>query len=211
MTDDENGVSDMYDNASNSPLAGEQDDTESDQTTDDGDKQEPALQAPLLGGESEGEPESVPGTFYVKFAQESAATLHEVNTAQICTLSHNPGLETHQIIEATLVAQPPMELSYVVDDLVSQRTIPVERSPEPPTTQVRTAAKDMEPGQAVAIEREGEGEIHILRVEPDETDSTAEELLDDEMPYKNAARYDVERVEIRTEEDTGTVSVRYLP
>jgi len=31
------------------------------------------------------------------------------------------------------------------------------------------------------------------------------------MPYKNAARYGVERVEIRADEDEGVVAVRYLP
>jgi len=69
----------------------------------------------------------------------------------------------------------------------------------------------MDEGQAAAIDREGEGEIHILRVEPEHTEHTAEEVHDDEMTYKNAARYGIERVEIRTDEAEGIVSIRYLP
>lgn len=173
---------------------------------------EPDLAAPTVepGG---GELEEVTGTFYVKHAEEISATLHEVNTAQICTLTENPGLERHEIVEATLQAQPPMGVSYLIDDLVDQYTVPVELSQESPTTHVRDIATgELDVGDAIAIEREGLGEIHILRVDPGQTAHTAEELLDDEMTYKNAARYDdVTRVEIRTDESDGIVSIRYMP
>lgn len=173
---------------------------------------EPDLTAPKVepGG---GELEEVTGTFYVKHAEGISATLHEVDTAQICTLTENPGLERHEIIEATLKAQPPMGVSYLIEDLDAQYSIPVERSPESPTKHVRDIATgELEVGDAIAIEREGKGEIHILRVESGQTAQTAEELHDDEMTYKNAARYDdVSRVEIRTDEDEGVVSIRYMP
>ena len=175
--------------------------------SDDGDSG--SFEAPLLDGDDE--PETSAGTFYVKYAQESAVTLHEVNTAQICTLIENPGFENHDIVEATLVAQPPMQVSYLVQDLEAHYSIPIETSPEPPTQQVRGVAGDIDVGEAVAIEREGEGEIHILRVNPEDTERTAEELDEDEMTYKNAARYGAKRVEIRTDEDDGVVSIRYLP
>lgn len=170
------------------------------------------LKAPKIepGG---GEPETVTGTFYVKHAEEISATLHEVDTAQICTLTENPGLERHEIVEATLESQPPMGVSYLIEKLESQYTIPVEHSTESPTKHVRDVATgELDVGDAVAIEREGKGEIHILRVEPSQTADTAAELRDDEMTYKNAARYDeVSRVEIRTDEDEGIVSIRYMP
>jgi hypothetical protein len=165
--------------------------------------------APLSDEEAPPEPES--GVFYVKHAEDAAATLHEVDTSQIYTVLQHPEFERHEIVEATLVAVPPMEVSYTLDEVHSRRTVPVETSPEQPTTQVRDIAADMEEGQAVAIEREGEGEIHILRVNPEWTDRTVDELSDDEMTYKNAARYDIERVEIRTDEDDGIVAIRYLP
>jgi len=188
-----------------SPMAELRESIESDESDDDSG----SFEAPLLDGDDE--PETSAGTFYVKYAQESAVTLHEVNTAQICTLIENPGFETHDIIEATLIAQPPMQVSYLVQDLEAHYSIPIETSPERPTQQVRGVAGDIDVGEAVAIEREGEGEIHILRVDPEDTEQTAEELDDDEMTYKNAARYGAERVEIRTDEDDGVVSIRYLP
>lgn len=161
-------------------------------------------------GEDDSEPERITGTFYVKYVTESSATLHEINTEQICTLVDNPGLENHEIIEATLVAQPPMEVSYLVEELDAQYSIPVERSPEPPTRKVKRIAADMDEMEAVAFEREGAGEIHVLRTASDAVEQTAEELLEDEMTYKNAARYGIDRVEIRTD-DEGIVSIRYLP
>ncbi len=167
------------------------------------------LDAPV--GEAESEPETVSGTFYVKYTADSSVTLHEVNTGQICTLIENPGFAVHEIIEATLVAQPPMEVSYLVSELDDQYAIPVERTPEPPTTQVTEIAAEMDEMEAAAIDRAGEGEIHILRVAPDNVEQTAEELNEDEMTYKNAARYGVSRVEIRSSEDDGIVSIRYLP
>jgi len=166
------------------------------------------LDAPV--GQDATEPETVTGTFYVKFATDSSVTLHEVDTGQIVTLIENPGFENHEIVEASLVAQPPMEVSYLVEELEDRYTVPVETSPEPPTRQVQEIAAEMDEMEAAAIDREGEGEIHILRVDPDNVERTADELHEDEMTYKNAARYGVNRVEVRTDE-SGIVSVRYLP
>lgn len=159
------------------------------------------------------EQETIEGTFYVKYEQEQSVTLHDVDTGQICTLVENPGVERHDIMAGTLEAQPPMGVSYLFDELDDHYSIPVETSPEPPTKQVREmATAELESGQALPIEREGKGEIHILRVEPEKVTDAVEDLRDDETTYKNAARYDhVERVEIRTDEDEGIVSVRYLP
>lgn len=211
-TFDENAVAGMYDQSANAESSlSETQDTDGEEDESDAGQSSGMFDSPLLNQDGE-EPETSAGTFYVKYAQESAATLHEVNTAQICTLVDHPGLETHDIIEATLVAQPPMQVSYVIQDLQDHYTIPIETSSEPPTQQVMEIASEMDVDEAVAIEREGKGEIHILRVNPEYTSHTAEELYDDEMTYKNAARYEtVERVEIRTDEDEGVVSIRYLP
>lgn len=165
--------------------------------------------APISDEEAPPEPES--GVFYVKHAEDAAATLHEVNTSQIYTVLQHPDLQRHEIVEATLIAVPPMEVSYTIDEINSRREILVEQSPEQPTQQVLDIAADLDEGEAIAIEREGKGEIHILRVKPEWTGRTADELHDDEMTYKNVARYGVERVEIRTDEDDGIVAIRYLP
>lgn len=193
---------------------GAQDGTEPDQD-DGGESQsasEPNLSAPKVeaGG---GELEEITGTFYVKHAEEVAVTLHEVDTAQICTLVENPGFDRHEIVEATLKEQPPMGVSYLVEELESQYSVPVEKSSESLTTHVRgIGSEELDVGDAIAIEREGKGEIHILRVEPDQVADTVEELLDDEMTYKNAARNsEVSRVEIRADEELGVVSIRYMP
>lgn len=177
----------------------------------DGDSPEPRFDAPLIepgGGE---DPETAYGTFYVKHAEETAVTLHEVETSQIFTLIENPGFERHDIVEASLVAQPPMEVSYRIADLDAHYSVPVERSPESPTSHVQDLADDLAVGESLPIARQGAGEIHILKVDPDMVDHTAEELLDDELTYKNAARYGVGRVEIRTHDADGIVSIRYLP
>jgi len=165
--------------------------------------------APISDEEAPPEPES--GVFYVKYAEDAAATLHEVDSSQIYTVLQHPEFERHEIVEATLIAVPPMEVSYTIDELHSRRTVPVETSPERPTKQARDIAADMEEGQAAAIDREGEGEIHILRINPDWTERTVDELFEDETTYKNAARYGIDRVEIRADEEEGVVAVRYLP
>ena len=170
----------------------------------------PRFDAPLLG-DDDGGPETATGTFYVKAAEDVAVILHEVDSTQIFTLIENPGFEVHDIVEASLVAQPPMEVSYLIDELEAHYTIPIETSPEPPTQRNREIGSELDPMEAVAVEREGEGEIHLLRTEDDAVERTADELHDDEMTYKNAARLGVNRVEIRTDEDEGLVSIRYLP
>lgn len=158
-----------------------------------------------------GEPEQSTGTFYVKHVEETATTLHEIHTSQVYVVIENPGLEPGEIIEASLIAQPPMEVSYRFNEITSRRTIPVELSDLEPTRKVRDIAGRMDVGEAVAIEREGEGEIHILTVESNQAGERAEEVSEDETTYKNAGRYEVDRVEIRTGEAEGIVSIRYLP
>jgi hypothetical protein len=195
-TGSEDDMVSMYDQ---SPSGGDEEDTDGTSVQ---------LDAPV--GENTADPETTSGTFYVKYATDVSVTLHEVDTGQIFTLIENPGVENHDILEATLEPQPPMEVSYLVDELEATYTVPVERSPEPPTRQVQEVAAEMDEMEAVAIEREGEGEIHVLRVDPGDIEQTAEELHEDEMTHKNAARYGVDRVEIRTDE-SGIVSVRYLP
>lgn len=198
------------------PIAGMYDDPDSNpspvrpgEAGDDGDDDATGLTGPMA--EQPEEPETRSGTYYVKYAEETAVTLHNVDTAEINTLIENPGIETHDIIEADLIAQPPMEVSYVIKELHDHYSIDVETSPEPPTTQVMGIAEEMDQDEVIAIEREGNGEIHILKIAPEDVERTAESLDDDEKPYKNAADVGVDRVEIRTDEDEGVISIRYLP
>ena len=212
--DDIDAVASMYDRDDKvgpGDVPGPEDNSGDDASETDDEGPSTRLSAPTVEPAG-GDLEDVTGTFYVKYAQEKSVTVHEVDTAQICTLVENPGFERHEIIEGTLAAQPPMGVSYLVEELDAHYSVPVETSPESPTQQVRNVAGELDAGDAVAIEREGDGEIHIIRVDSERTAAVAEEPHDDEMTYKNAARYDhVERVEIRTDEGEGIVSVRYLP
>jgi hypothetical protein len=200
------------------PIAGMYDDPDSNPSPvrpgeaydDDGDDDNSTgLTGPMA--EEPEEPETRSGVYYVKYAEDRAVTLHNIETAEICTLVENPGLEAHEIIEATLIAQPPMEVSYLIKDLDDHYTIDVETSPEPPTARVMDIADQMDEDGVVAIEREGNGEIHILKVAPDDVERIANSLDDDEKPYKNAVDVGVDYVEVRSDADEGVISIRYLP
>lgn len=198
-------IAGMYDDPGSNPSPvkpGEADDSDDDDSST-------GLTGPMA--EEPEEPETKTGTYYVKYAEEKAVTLHDVDTAEINTLIQNPGIETHDIIEATLIAQPPMEVSYILKEMHDHYSIDVETSPESPTKQVMDISEQMDEDEVIAIEREGNGEIHILKINPADVARTADSLDDDEKPYKNAADVGVDKVEIRTDEDEGVISIRYLP
>ena len=149
------------------------------------------------------------GTFLVTHAEAETATLRDVVDSQVITLSENPGVEAGEVIEATVAAEPPMEVTSAVTDLTDRRTIPVERVDLEPTAMAKDVAADQSVGEVTTRERAGEGEVHVLTVAADQTETAAAEIVDDEATVSRAARLGVDRVEIRTE--TGVVSVRYLP
>ncbi|WP_135303816.1 DUF5812 family protein [Haloarcula amylovorans] len=149
------------------------------------------------------------GTFLVTHADEESATLRDVADSQVLTLAENPGLEAGSVVEATVEPEPPMEMTYTVIDLADERTIPVETVDLAPTTQAKDLAADQSVGEVTTRERAGEGEIHVLTVPEERTESAAEEILEDEATRSRAARLGVDRVEVRTA--AGVVSVRYLP
>lgn len=152
---------------------------------------------------------STEGTFLVTSADAETATLRDVATAQVLTLSENPGVEAGEVLEATVAAEPPMEVTYEVVEVAERRTIPVERTDLLPTAQVQETAADQPVGEVTTIERAGEGELHVLTVPDGEADDAADEVLADEGTVARAARLGVDRVEVRTA--AGVVSVRYLP
>ncbi|GGL47829.1 DUF5812 family protein [Halocalculus aciditolerans] len=149
------------------------------------------------------------GTFVVRNADDASAVLADVTDAQVHTLSSNPGVAEGEIVEATISPDPPMNVTYSVVDVTERKTIPVEESEEPPTTQERDLAADQPEGELTTRERAGIGEIHVLTVPEGETENAVADVLDDEATVERAARLDVNRVEIRSE--PGVVAVRYLP
>ena len=149
------------------------------------------------------------GTFLVTHADDESVTVRDVVDSQVLTLSENPGLETGTVVEATLEAEPPMDVTYEVVELAAERDIPVEVVELEPTQQAKDIAADQPVGELATQERAGIGELHILTVPDGEAAATAEDIVADEETVARAARLEVDRVEIRTA--PGVVSVRYLP
>lgn len=150
------------------------------------------------------------GTFVVTHADEASAVLRDVDAGQVHTLGDNPGVETGDVLEATLVADPPMEVTWSVETVDARRHVAVEESPEPPTTQERDIAAEQSVGEVTRRERAGEGEIHVISVPEPETAAAVDDVLADDETLARAARMPpVTRVEVRSE--PGLVSVRYLP
>jgi hypothetical protein len=153
--------------------------------------------------------DAIQGTFFVASADEGTAVFHDVSTGQIHTLAENPGVDAGEVVEATIETQPPMETVWTAVDVSGQRTIPVERSSEPPTRQERNLAAEQSVGEVTTRERAGEGEIHVITVPDERTDQAAQDVLDDEATVTRAARLGANRVEVRAAD--GVLSVRYLP
>jgi hypothetical protein len=148
------------------------------------------------------------GRFIVTQADDASAVLQDVESSQIHTLADNPGFERHEVIEATLVTEPPMEVVWRVSEIDDRWSITVEQSPETPTAQARDLAGE-EAGDLVRRERAGEGEIHVISVPPEQTDEAAADVVEDDATLTRAARLGVNRVAVRAAD--GVVSVRYLP
>jgi hypothetical protein len=148
-------------------------------------------------------------TFYVTEADAETAVLRDVHDGQIHTLEENPDLTAGRVVEATVEAEPPMEVVWSVVDLDREYAVEVSRYDEPPTQRARETAADQSVGEITRHERAGTGEVHVLTVPEDDTEAAVADVIDDEATVERAARLGVERVEIRS--DPGVVSVRYLP
>lgn len=149
------------------------------------------------------------GTFVVTHVDGESAVLTDVADAHVHTLSAHPDVTTDEVIEATIRAEPPMEVTWEIATMHDRRTIPIEHSPESPTKLAVDIAAEQSVGDVTRREREGNGEIHILSVPAGETDQAVTDVREDDETLRRAARLDVDRVEIRAKE--GVVSVRYLP
>jgi len=149
------------------------------------------------------------GTFVVTHVDGESAVLTDVTDSHVHTLSAHPDFQTDDVIEATIRAEPPMEVTWEVAAIHDRRTVPVERSPETPTKQARDIATDQAVGEVTRRERAGEGEVHVLTVPAEQTEQAVADVIDDDETVRRAARLGVDRVEIRA--DDGVLSVRYLP
>lgn len=151
------------------------------------------------------------GTFLVTHADDGSAVLSDVRDSHVHTLSSNPGVETGDVLEATVSADPPMEVTWSVTEVEERKTIPVEKNSERPTAQAYDVHQDLDEGDVETRERAGTGEVHVLAVPPERTEDAVQDVVDDVATVERAARLGVNRVEIRFDADDGVVSVRYMP
>ncbi|QRV16294.1 hypothetical protein JMJ58_05215 [Haloterrigena salifodinae] len=150
-------------------------------------------------------------TFVVTHAESESAVIRDVETAQVHTLGSNPGLEIHDVLEATVAPEPPLEVTWQVVDVADRRSIELVDSDLSPTQHEKELADDADVGDLIQEERAGTGEIHVFRVPEDEVESAAQDVLEDEETIARAARLEAVRVEVRRSADDGVLSVRYLP
>jgi hypothetical protein len=148
------------------------------------------------------------GTFLVTHVDDGAAVLRDVHDAEVHTLDDDQDLLAGEVLEATLAAGPTGVVWSVVA-VDSRRTIPVEASAESPTRLARDLAAEQAVGEVTTRERAGQGELHVLTVPDDRTQSAVADVCDDDETVARAARLGVERVAVRAAD--GVVSVRYLP
>lgn len=158
------------------------------------------------------------GTFVVTHAEPESAVVRDVETAQVHTLASNPGLEVHDVLEATVAPEPPLEVAWQVVEVEERRSIELVDSDLEPTRHEKELAADAEVGDLVTEERAGTGEIHVFSVPENELEAAANDVLEDEETLSRAARLEAVRVEVRRAvadgddgPDCGVLSVRYLP
>ncbi len=149
------------------------------------------------------------GRFLVTHADDNTAILQHATSSQVHTLSENPDLSAGEVVEGTLEADPPFGATWTLAERESVRTVPVERTELAPTRQSRNAAAEQPVGELTRIERAGTGELHVISVPDDRTESAVEDVLDDDSTTLQAARLGVDRVEVRSA--PGLVVVRYVP
>lgn len=151
------------------------------------------------------------GTFVVTHAESDSAVVRDVETAQVHTLASNPGLEVHDVLEATVAPDPPLEVTWQVVEVDDRRSIELVDSDLEPTQHSKDVAADADVGDLIQEERAGTGEIHVFRVPTDEVEAAARDVLEDEETIARAARLEAVRVEVRRAPDDEVLSVRYLP
>ncbi|MFD1565607.1 DUF5812 family protein [Haloarchaeobius amylolyticus] len=151
------------------------------------------------------------GTFVVTHAEPESAVVRDVETAQVHPLASNPGLEVHDVLEATVAPEPPLEVAWEVIDVAERRSIDLVDSDLEPTQYEKELAADGDVGDLIQKERAGTGEIHVFCVPESELEAAAQDVLEDEETIARAARLEAVRVEVRRSAADGVLSVRYLP
>ncbi|MFB6252396.1 MAG: DUF5812 family protein [Halobellus sp.] len=154
--------------------------------------------------------ERIEGTFLVTAADDASAVFKNVESGQVHTLSSNPGVDRNDVVEGAVAPDPPMNVSYQLVETVSRRSLSIDRSEEPPTARSEELAAAQDVGDLAREPREGTGEIHVITVPEDDTETAVDDVLEgEEGLLSRAARLGVNRVEIRS--SPGVLSIRYMP
>lgn len=179
----------------------------------DGEETATATTAPdptATAGDGDSDDDTVESTFLVTAADEASAILQDVHTGQIHTLSENPEFVAESVVEATVQPEPPMNATFEVADVESRREVEITVAAESPTPQATDIAAEQSVGDITRRERAGTGEIHVITVPEDQTESAVEDVTADrERRLTQAARVGASIVEVRSA--PGLVEVRYLP
>ena len=145
------------------------------------------------------------GTFLVTDADADSAVLSDVDGGQIHALSSNPGVEPGDVVEGTVTAEPPLEVTWTLVAVEERRSVTVDLVEESPAKRVRSLAPENE-GELARNLIDG-GEHHVIAVERGTEDRAATKIVEDSATLERAARLGATRVEVRAGD--GLVSVRY--
>jgi len=146
------------------------------------------------------------GTFLVTAADEDSAVLRDVSGGQVHALGRNPDVAEGDVLDATIAPEPPLEVTWAVEEITARRSVAVERVDEPPSERAREAARDLDSGEIETLASEA-GETHVIAVPAHRIDDAAAEVAADDGTRERAAALGAERVSVRAGEDF--VSVRY--
>ena len=146
------------------------------------------------------------GTFLVTAADEDSAVLRDVGAGQVHALASNPDVAEGDVLDATIAPEPPLEVTWTVEEISDRRSVAVERVAEAPTEAARAAARDLDTGEMETIETEA-GETHVIAVPADRVEAAADEVADDDGTRERAVSLGAEHVSVRAGD--GFVSVRY--
>jgi hypothetical protein len=148
------------------------------------------------------------GTFLVRAADEATAELTDVEDGQVLALSSNPGLDTGDVIEGRVSADPPLGVSWSLVAVDARHRVTTEAVDEPPADRAQELVESLPTGELARAELP-DGELHVLTVPRDETEVAVKDVLEQETTRRRAARIGARRVEVRGAD--GVVAVRYVP
>lgn len=148
----------------------------------------------------------VSGTFLVTAADAGSALLSAVDDGWVHPLAGDTDFEVGEVVEGTLESDDPMAVTWRLAEVTARWRPAIEAVGDPPGESARAAATEAAVGQLERVPVE-DGELHVLSVEPDRTETAVEEVVADETTRRIAARLGARRVEVRSE--PGLVTVLY--